>query len=115
MSVATSFTVSNSGSSAYVVDGVSNKPLVFIRGQVYAFIINTPGHPFWINTVQGTGTAGAFSSGVTNNGASSNTLVFVVPTTAPDRLYYNCEYHSSMTAVITVFNGTTIKLTVEFG
>jgi hypothetical protein len=33
--------------------------------------MSTTGHPFFINTIQGTGTANAYASGVTNNGAVS--------------------------------------------
>jgi hypothetical protein len=41
--------------------------------------MSTAGHPFFINTVQGTGTANAYASGVTNNGAVSGriTLLFL--------------------------------------
>jgi hypothetical protein len=54
--------------------------------------------------VQGTGTANAFSSGVTNNGAVSGSVKIVVPANAPNTLYYNCEFHGLMTGVITITN-----------
>jgi hypothetical protein len=41
--------------------------------------MSTVGHPFFINTIQGTGTANAYASGVTSNGAVSGriTLLFL--------------------------------------
>jgi hypothetical protein len=59
--------------------------------------VNAPGHPFYINTVQGTGTANAYNSGVTGNGAVNGMVKIVVPTNAPNTLYYNCEFHGMMT------------------
>ena len=64
--------------------------------------MNTEGHPFYINTTQGTGTTNSYNSGVTNNGAVSGTITFTVPMDAPNTLYYNCEFHGSMTGTITV-------------
>jgi len=64
--------------------------------------VDIPGHPFFINTVQGTGTANTYNSGVTNNGAVSGTITFTVPTNAPNTLYYNCQFHSSMNGTITI-------------
>jgi plastocyanin len=64
--------------------------------------VDIPGHPFFINTAQGTGTANTYNSGVTNNGAVSGTITFTVPTNAPNTLYYNCQFHSSMNGTITI-------------
>ena len=72
-------------------------------GDTLTFNVNTSGHPFWINTVQGTGSSNGVS--VTNNGTSSGTIVWA-PTTA-GTFYYNCEFHSMMTGVITVSPPTT--------
>ena len=101
------YDVTNSGSSAYVFNGEglsnsSNPDFTFKRGGTYTFNVNTPGHPFYINTAQGTGTANTYNSGVTNNGAVSGTITFTVPTDAPNTLYYNCEFHGSMTGTITI-------------
>lgn len=104
-----SYNVTNSGATAYVFNGeglsnANNPDLTFKRGGTYTFNVNTPGHPFLINSVQGTGTANTYSSGVTNNGAVSGSITFVVPADAPDTLYYNCEFHGSMTGTITITN-----------
>jgi hypothetical protein len=96
--------VTNSGMTAYVIDGASNPTLTLCRGSTYTFAVNAPGHPFYINTVQGTGTGNAYSSGVTGNGASSGNVVFAVPADAPGTLYYNCSLHAAMTGTIHIPN-----------
>jgi plastocyanin len=55
------------------------------------------------NTIQGTGTANAYASGVTNNGAVSGRITFTVPMDAPGT-YYNCQFHGSMNGTITITN-----------
>jgi len=96
------FTVTNSGASAYAIDGVNNSSLTLIRGFTYNFSVNASGHPFWIKTAQVTGTGNAYSNGVTNNGTAVGTITFTVPYDAPDTLYYICQFHSSMTGVINI-------------
>ena len=97
------FTVSNSGNSAYVVNGVNNPVLTLTRGQTYTFDITSgAAHPFFIKTVQGNGAGNAYNNGVTNNGATSGTLTFTVPLDAPATLFYNCGNHVPMTAQINV-------------
>jgi plastocyanin len=101
------YDVTNNGATAYIFNGngmnnMSNPSLTLQRGKTYTFTVNTPGHPFYINSVQGTGTANAYNDGVTNNGASSGTITFTVPSNAPNTLFYNCEFHSSMTGAITI-------------
>ena len=67
-------------------------------GDTLVFNVNAPGHPFWINDVQGTGNANGVA--VANNGTSSNTITWVP--SAAGTYYYNCEFHSMMTNTITV-------------
>jgi len=97
-------TVTNSGMTAYVIDGMSNPSFTFCRGMTYTFAVNTPGHPFYIKTVQSTGTDNAYSSGVTGNGATSGNVVFVVPADAPATLFYDCSIHAAMTGTIHIVN-----------
>ena len=108
-STTVNYNVTNSGSSSYVFNGSgitngNNPTLTLQRGKSYSFTMNSPGHPFLIKTVQTTGTANAYSNGVTNNGNTSGVISFTVPSDAPNTLYYICEFHSSMTAVITITN-----------
>lgn len=105
--VAKNYNVTNSGGSAYIFNNAafnnaSNPNFTLQRGKTYTFKVNTPGHPFLIKSVQGTGTANMYNSGVTNNGAISGTITFTVPNTAPNTLFYNCEFHGSMTGTITI-------------
>lgn len=99
-----SFNIVNQASSAYLIDDASNAAITVERGATYVFAVNASGHPFYIKTVQSTGTSDVFSSGVTNNGAESDNVTFVVPSTAPDVLYYACSHHVLMTGVINVIN-----------
>ena len=98
------FTVTNSGSSAYVINGVNNPTLNLVRGVTYTFNVNAPTHPFWIKTSPVTGTGSAYSSGVTNNGDDVGTITFAVPLDAPSTLYYICQIHSSMVGTISISN-----------
>lgn len=103
------YTVINNASSSYIFNGdgltnANNPNLTFKRGGTYTFNVNSPGHPFLINTVQGTGSNNKYPSGVTNNGAVTGAVVFTVPMNAPNTLYYNCEFHSAMTGIITITN-----------
>ena len=59
-------------------------------------------HPFWIKSSLGFGSAGRFDDGVSNNGATSGSVLFAVPASAPDTLYYQCGNHSSMNGTLTI-------------
>ena len=63
--------VTNSGMTAYVMDGASDPMLTLMPRQHLHLRGNSPGHPFYIKTVQETGTGNAYSTGVTGNGATS--------------------------------------------
>ena len=103
-----SFTVTapDSGRYSYTGSGFTaatdNPTLYLYRGFTYHFIINSPGHPFYINSVNGTGTGNAYNDGVTNNGTESGTIAFMVPMNAPSTLYYNCQYHGAMNGTINI-------------
>jgi hypothetical protein len=96
--------VTNSDSTAYMIDGVANPDLTLCRGSTYTFAVASPGHPFYIKTVQGAGTGNAYDSGVTGNGTDSGMVVFVVPADAPSTLFYNCSLHPPMTGTIHVID-----------
>lgn len=100
------FEVSNNGASSYVFDFTpdENPDLELVRGNTYEFNVSAPGHPFYINSIQGTGTSNAYNEGVTNNGISNGVITFVVPLNAPNELFYNCEFHGSMTGTITIID-----------
>jgi cytoskeletal protein CcmA (bactofilin family) len=83
-----------------------NPPLVLVKGVTYTFNVNTPGHPFWIKTSPVTGTTGVYSNGVTNNGASSGIITFVVPQNAPNILYYISQNDAQLVNEIFVVSST---------
>ena len=92
----TTFTVTNSGATAYLIGGQSNPALTLTRGQTYTFNVNATGHPFYIKTAPVTGTGSRYDSGVTGQGVTVGSLVFVVPMDAPNTLFYHCSIHSAM-------------------
>ena len=106
--VAGIFTLTASGSSHYVYaqddkffTAAANDPVLYLRrGDTYIFINNSGGgHPFQIRASNG---GSAYSTGVTNNGASSGEIIFTVPMGAPSTLYYQCTAHSGMGGVINI-------------
>ena len=69
------------------------------RGETYNFVVNASGHPFQIRTSNG---GSAYNTGVTNNGTQSGTIVWTVPMTAPNSVYYQCTAHSGMGNTINI-------------
>jgi hypothetical protein len=105
--IADPITVTNSGASSYLVNGVPNATIAMVRGGLYTFQVNATGHPFWIQTSPGAhNPANVVTSGIVNNGAAVGTITFQVPADAPSTLYYVCQNHSVMAGTITV-TGTT--------
>lgn len=105
--VTTNFNVVANGATSWVIDGVTNPSLTLVRGGSYQFALQNVGanHPFFINTVNTTGTANQFTTGVTGNGGTGNTVItFMVPISAPDSLFYNCSNHGSMNGTLTIIN-----------
>ena len=102
---AVDYYISNSGSGAYLVNGVSNGNIYFEKGKKYRIHVNASGHPFWIQTVSGAYSSGnVYSTGITNNGTQSGYIIVELASNVP-QLYYACEYHSSMAG--SVITGTT--------
>jgi hypothetical protein len=109
LAAAIDFPVSNSGATAYVIGGQNNPTLTLTKGQTYTFTTSAFGHPLWIATARGATNAptNAFP-GVTNNGmapATSGTTVtitFLVPSTAPATLFYQCGIHDAMGGTLNI-------------
>jgi hypothetical protein len=109
-STATVFNVVNDGVTAYQFNGggtsTNNNPtLLLSRGKVYKFNVNASGHPFYIKTINSTGTGNAYNDGVTNNGAEVGLVTFQVPNHAPAVLHYNCSAHAAMNGRIIIDSG----------
>ena len=106
----TQFTVTNNGAGSYSVNGTQSATLTLSRGVTYTFNINAPGHPFYIQTSgNGYNASNVFSSGVslTSGTRDSGVITFQVPQNAPDILYYQCQFHSSMYGQINIVNSNT--------
>lgn len=95
--------ITNDGSGGYLVNGVLNGPINFIKGKKHKIVVNASGHPFWIQTVPGGySSANVYATGITNAGTANGSIVIELPQNAPNNLYYACEYHSSMRGSIAV-------------
>ena len=97
-----SLDISNNGASDFVISNKNDPTLTLERGKTYEFDVNSPGHPFWIKTTSSSGTGNSYMDGISNNGASNGIIKFKVPQDAPDQLYYNCQFHSSMNGIINI-------------
>ena len=104
------FDITNNASGAYefAATGIGftvardNPTLYLTKGKNYRFSVNASGHPFFIKTVNSTGVGNSYNDGVINNGVAVGIITFKIPYDAPDILYYNCQYHSSMNGEIRV-------------
>jgi hypothetical protein len=103
--------ITNSGSGAYLVNGVSNGLIIFEKGKKYRIHVNATGHPFWIQTVSGAySSSNVYSTGITNGGAQAGHILVELPQDAPDSLYYACQFHSSMAGSISVQSDNTVTI-----
>lgn len=99
--------ITNSGSGAYLVNGISNGTIYFEKGKKYRIHVNANGHPFWIQTVSGGySSANVYNAGIANNGTQNGHIIIELAQDAP-QLYYACQYHSSMAGSIFVGSRST--------
>jgi hypothetical protein len=103
--------ITNSGSGGYLVNGVLNDTISFVKGKRYRIVVNATNHPFWIQTVPGGySLANVYSTGITNAGADNGSIIVELPQNAPDNLYYACQYHPSMSGSISVRSEDSITI-----
>ncbi len=113
---AVDYYITNSGSGSYLVNGVSNDLIGFEKGKKYRIHVNATGHPFWIQSVSGAYAIGSvYSSGITNNGTQVGYITVELPQSAPDNLYYACEYHGTMNGGISVQSADSITINSKAG
>ena len=94
---ASNYTLSGSDRNGNVT---GNDPSVTLNvGDTIDFVVDASGHPFYLKTVQGTGTSNLII-GVTNNGATNGTVSWTP--TASGSYYYQCSLHNGMNGTITV-------------
>jgi len=106
----------SSSSNGYRISGngvdntTANPDLYLVRGHKYRFINNSGGsHPFRIQSDNG---STLYSTGVTNNNASSGNIDFAPPHDAPQQLYYKCGNHPTMLGNIYIV-GSFSKISVS--
>jgi plastocyanin len=116
----TTFSVTNSGSSAYLFDQYpGNNPDIYLHpGQTVSFNLNVSGHPFMIRVSPGganydTGLTHVSTAGIvtTEAGAQAKvtgTLIWKVPYSLVDTTYvYQCAVHSGMVGNLIIQNTVT--------
>ena len=104
------YEITNSSSSSYYrfagngVDSSANNPDLYLeRGKKYRFINNSGGsHPF---RIQSNTSSTLYSTGVTNNNASTGNIDFAIRWDAPAQLYYKCGNHGAMLGNIYINGG----------
>jgi hypothetical protein len=107
-SINTVFNVTYPGGTDWSFTGAAiglNPTLTLVRGIEYIFNVNTSGHPFQIKSINSNGTGNLYNSGVTNNGEQVGIVKFLVPSNAPDVLYYNDQFAGSMYGTINIVDG----------
>ena len=98
----TTYSLSNNGSSNYLVDGINTSATPFIiyvkEGDVVKFDATgsvTSSHPFKISTVQNATSSDSGEIG-SNEGWDANSLTLTVGANTPTTLYPYCDFHSGM-------------------
>lgn len=94
----------NSVGVAYAIDGEVGAEITLERGKTYAFELepsveegpNGFPHPFYLGTTAEGQGGDEYNDGVDNAKATSGTVTFTPPTSAPDSLYYQCGNHVYM-------------------
>ena len=96
------YTLSNNGSSNYVVDNINPSDTEFIiyvkEGDVIKFEATTAvtsGHPFKMSTVQNATSSDSGEIG-TAEGWNQDTMTLTVSSSTPETLYPYCDFHSGM-------------------
>ncbi|MEO2040333.1 MAG: hypothetical protein ABGW79_00590, partial [Pirellulales bacterium] len=89
---------------AYEINDQQNPTLTLYRGVTYALNLNVPGHPFYLQTTNGSGyqSQHVYSNGFDGNGETTGTHTWTVPLDAPDELFYQCEIHAAMNGRIVI-------------
>lgn len=83
--------------------GTENNPTFYlVRGQTYKFNTSLASFPFRIQTTVNGSPGTQYNSGITNNDATSGTLIWEVRYDAPNTLYYQATTQNSMGGIINI-------------
>ncbi len=103
--------VNNSGNGTYNLSGDDrdgslfgqNSTISIMKGDTLNLNLNNlVGHPVWIKTDRSTGIGNSVTTGISNNGGTSGTLIWNTTNVGVGTYYYNCQNHSSMSGIINV-------------
>ena len=81
---------------------LNDPELYLMRGQTYMFENKMGAHPFRIQSTVNGSAGTQWTVGVTNNDVSNGVLIFEVPFSVPNTLYYQCTAHSNMGGVLNI-------------
>ena len=81
---------------------LNDPELYLMRGQTYMFENKMGAHPFRIQSTVNGSAGTQWTVGVTNNDVSNGVLIFEVPFSVPNTLYYQCTSHSNMGGVLNI-------------
>jgi hypothetical protein len=96
------YQIFNSGTGAYIVNGVLNGPITLTPNKPARISIQASGHPFWFQTSYGAYTeANVYETGIEGSGTATGQIVILLPSNAP-QLYYVCQFHSTMKGVVLI-------------
>ena len=101
------FNVTAQNSSDYIISVADsnstqsgNDPILRVKeGDDLSFNVSASGHPFYLKTKEGTGTADQID-GVGNNGAEEGTVTWSVPIGSAGTYYYQCSLHGDMVCLL---------------
>jgi hypothetical protein len=88
----------------YLIDGIINGTMTIYRNKPYKFIIDASGHPFIIKTEHSIGVNNSYNTGITNNRTDKGTIEIMITDPNLRKLYYNCEFHSTMKGFINIID-----------
>tara|TARA_B100000963_G_scaffold82604_1_gene70383 strand:- start:9178 stop:9567 length:390 start_codon:yes stop_codon:yes gene_type:complete len=77
----------------------SDPELTFLVGSKIVFLINAPGHPFYLKVRPGTGKKDQIEN-IENNGNTKGSISWVPQ--KPGKYYYQCAKHKNMVGVINI-------------
>jgi hypothetical protein len=82
-----------------------NKTITVVKGDTLRLVVSAAGHPTWIQSAargSGTGPSNAVTTGVTNNGATSGTIIWDTTNVTAGTYYYQCANHYVMQGQIII-------------
>ena len=79
-----------------------NETIVLTKGDTLKLEVNASGHNLYIKNTQSTGSGGAVSTGITNNGTALGTITWDTTSVSAGTYYYNCVNHANMYGLIVV-------------